>query len=311
MKIAIVGLAVAGVLAVMYFIMKKKEDEDVVAAPVDGLDFFEGWDEFKTPEEIITSGAVNTTKEALLEAQLAEFQAQLDQNAVAVRDYEKVLAEVQAQAILDAATASYSEIAAQREAEAREARARLEAQWNIALSTAQSAMERAKLAADDAWAAYSDAYSKYFPTVRNVEIWILDVARLKRQLEEVEAILAQDKVVGITKIQIGGVSYTYTEYEALKQRRNVLEDQLWDSMRNLDKWRDLRVSTHNVASRCKSDAVHAISNANDCIERVLTITADIRLLGILLSLCDRADSIASATRTKLGQLESKMSAMAL
>ncbi len=312
MKLAIVGLAVVAVLAVLYFIMKKKEDEDVIPAPVKGLDFFDGWDEFKTQEELITSGAVETTKESLLEAQLAEILAQVDQNAVAVREYEKSLAEVQAKAILDVSTGSYSEIAKQREAEAQEARARLEAQWNISLSTAQSATETAKPAADDAWAAYSDAYSKYFPTVRNVDIWVKDVALASQKLEAAkQELLEFDQQYSL----LGG--WTWRPIWEEDTRRDLVvkvasaEAWLKDSKASLAKWRDLRVATHNVASRCKSDAVHAISNANDCIERVLTITADIRLLGILLSLCDRADAIARATRTKLGELESKMSAMAL
>ena len=298
MEIAIVGLVVAGALALMYFTRKKEEDE--VKPPVDEPDFFEDWDEFKTPEELITQGAVDTTIEALEEAHQAEIQALLDQNAVAVRDYERVLAETQAQAILDAATESAAELAAQKEAEAQEARARLEAQWNLALGKAQSATERAKLAAEDAWSAYSDAYSKYIQAVRAEEIWRLDLKQAEAQVL---------KYTGqILTITIGITSEEAAAHAAslMAARARVVTAET-----NLEKWRDLMVRTHNVASRCKSDAVHAISNANDCIERVLTITADIRLLGILLSLCDRADAIARATRTKLGELESKMSALAL
>lgn len=310
MELAIVGLVVAGALALMYFTRKKKEDE--VKPPVDEPDFFEGWDEFKTPEELITQGAVDTTKEALIEAQQAEISAELDQNAVAVRDYENVLAETQEQSILEPTTPSYSEIAAQKEAEAQEARARLEAQWNKALAFAQDAMTRAKLAADDAWAAYSTAFGKYRAATRNIDIWVADVALFSQRLEAAKQELSEFDL----HYSLGG-GWTWRPIWKEDDRRDLVDKvnsaqaELNNSETNLEKWRNLAAEAHNVASRCKSDAVHAISNANDTVERVLTITADIRLLGILLSLCDRVDVIARATRTKLGQLESQMSAMAL
>lgn len=296
MEIAIVGLVVAGALALMYFTRKKEE----VKPPVDEPDFFEDFDEFKTPEELITQGAVDTTKEALLDAQMAEMQAQLDQNAAAVRAYEKVLAEVQAQAILDAATESAAELAAQKEAEAQEARARLEAQWNLALANAQSATETAELAAEDAWSAYRDAFSKYRQVVSAIEIWRVDLRQAEAQVL---------KYTG--ELLVVTIGITAEEAAVTAKKLTSAEARVVTAEAKLKQLRDLMVQTHNVASRCKSDAVHTISNANDCIERVLTITADIRLLGILLSLCDRADAIARATRTKLGELESKMSALAL
>lgn len=311
MEIAIVGLVVAGALALMYF-TRKKDAVDDVTPPVDEPDFFKDFDEFKTPEEIITQGAVNTTKEALEDAHQAEIRAGLDQNAVAVREYERVLAEVQAQAILDAATRSAAELAAQKEAEAQEARARLEAQWNLALGNAQSATETAKLAAEDAWIAYQLAFGKYHAAVRNVDIWVADVSIFSKRLDTAEAELR----AFISRYALGETwswlpIWKEDDKRDLETKVASAEAQLKDSKANLEKWRNLAAKAHNVASRCKSDAVHAISNANDCIERVLTITADIRLLGILLSLCDRADAIAKATRTKLGELESKMSALAL
>lgn len=70
--------------------------------------------------------------------------------------------------------------------------------------------------------------------------------------------------------------------------------------------KDNLAEAKRVVTRAKIEAVRAISHADDTAERVLTITADIRLLGILLALAGRLDSIARATREKLAELERKL-----
>lgn len=217
---------------------------------------------------------------ALLAAQQAEADARIDEQARKVAEDEANLAALQAAAIAKA-TEETKRAAEEAEVQARIDRIELERRWTQALDTAETSMLTAKSAAITTTTTYLTQQEK-------VTIW------LKRIV-----------------IQKASVEYFQTRFDTAPWYtpiwdKNKMEADLTNARTILSSLQTRSVAEVNKAANLRSTAVATIAKADSCIERVLTIIADIRLLGILLSLANRVDSIAQATRNKLTELEEKI-----
>ena len=287
--VLIIAGVIAGIAAIYYF-MSSRVRADMDKEIEEAADAIPG----VTREEAIAEAAAEAAAEELKKAQEAERQALVAEQADIVRALETRLKSLESAAILQPTDPGIIKETEEAEARAEAERAELEKRWTEALNRAEVAMIRAEEAAIVASGAHLRAK-------RNIGIWELDVTQLERALVEAERFLAQEQVVGIGKRKIGEVWYTREEYEAFKRKRDILATTLATSRRSLE-------AARNAEIRTKTDAYSAISSANLAVERVLTIIADLRLLGILLALASRVDGIAKATRTKLAELEAKMGA---
>ncbi len=283
---AIVGTVIIAVIAIVaYFLLRKSK---VLSAIDDKAAELKFYDKSLTDEEAKAAAAEAVALEALRVAQQAEKIAKVEEQAEKVRLIEEELARQQARAIL-LADEEAARIAEELEAAARVARIELEKRWTLALTTAESQMKVTEEAAKVATTSYLTA--RY-----NVETQIRIVELLESKLADAITELATHRVVLVFGAE---VSTTLTEIHRLR-------DLIAYYKLNIPAAKDKLETLRHIETRTKTDAAKAISHANDCVERVLTIIADIRLLGILLALAGRVDAIAKATREKVAELERKL-----
>uniref|UniRef100_A0A6M3X7W7 Uncharacterized protein n=1 Tax=viral metagenome TaxID=1070528 RepID=A0A6M3X7W7_9ZZZZ len=260
----------------------KAADEDIE----EGAEELKALDPTLTDEEAKAAAAATLAAEALLRAQQAEAQAQLDALAALVSQAEQVLATAQSEAILHPEDTAAILAAEQAEAQAQADREELEREWTNALNSATTEVQTAERAAEVAVGAYLAA-------TRNVGIW--------------EDTLKRDEVLLRDALDKFGVSIYEPHIPLEPEERERLARLITnlqtfiipEDRANIEKWR-------HIEMRTKTDANAAITSANLIVERVLTLTADVRLLGILLALAYRTDGIAIAVRTKLGELQAKI-----
>jgi predicted GTPase len=227
--------------------------------------------------------AAKTAADALAKAQQAETNAQLQAKSQALIDMENRLAQLEKQAILDPTKSSAA--AAQQEAVNQKARAELEASWRSALTTAETQMNIATSAAQTAVNAYNSAIS-VLPIYRD------SLARTEAYLAELQQ-----------------MSATYIASPGIHPNRTEINQMLADTADSINRKQNALSQAQADVLNTRTSAESAVTSANLCIERAESIAADLRLLGILIAEANRIDAIASATRTKVGQLESQISAL--
>jgi len=277
-----VALGLGGVYLLGRSTAAKAADEDIE----EGAEELQILDPTLTDEEAKAAAASALAAEALLRAQQAEVEARLDELASLLTQTEQALAAAQAAAILHPEDAAAILAAEQVEAQAQADREELEREWTNALNSATTEVQTAERAAEVAVGAYLAAK-------RNVGIW---EDALKRDEALLQDALAQFGV----SVYEPQILLPPEERERLAQLiTNLQTFKIPEDKANIEKWRQ-------VESRTADDANAAIASANLIVERVLTLTADVRLLGILLALAYRTDGIAIAVRAKLGELQAKI-----
>lgn len=231
------------------------------------------------PEEKRVAKDLKISKEALEASRNSEIQQRLDQFSIFLAELEASLGSAQAKAIANPTDSEAKREAVIAETKTEQARAQLETRWQNALTEAVDQMDIAETAAIDATGAYQSALYR-------VNYW------------ENERDKANEKIQALNKIQQGIVNDASLSNKYLEV--------IMDWRRNWEYYVRKIKETQAITDRVRIEAVATITNANFCVERVLTITADLRLLGILLALASRTDQIARATRNKLEDLEIRL-----
>lgn len=271
----IIAVIIAGAAGAYYLIVGKpksplEEKEDELKKSDPSL----------TDEEARALAAAELAAEALRIAQEAERQALLEEQAKKLRLLEEELAAAQARAIL-LATEEAAREAAAIEAAARAERLEFERRSRQALSIVEAELVVIREAAVVAANAYVVAKGKADNLWGYVQTQQHSVAR-------------QQKVVN----ELGFWTTYWT--------RDREEKELASRKTSLVYLQGQYSKAVDAAAITRTAAAKTVSDANDCIERALTLIADIRLAGILFALCGRVDSIAKATRTKVAELEAKL-----
>lgn len=281
----IIVLVVIVILAglALFFLLRSRARADVDAAIDERSEEYErqGIDE----DEARAKAAYEEALEALRRAQDAERQAMVEEQAERVRALEERLRQLQTAAILQPLDPIIIRDTEEAEAQAIIERRELMRRWTLALTSAETELVKADEAATVATTAYQSA-------VRKVKYWEADIKRLEEELTTI-------RIVSPIYEPAPDIPRTPEEALAIATRFHTVTTQLETSKRSLE------VARH-TEMRTKTDAYNAISSANLCVERVLTIIADVRLLGILLTLANRVDGVAIATRTKLAVLEARL-----
>jgi len=232
-----------------------------------------------TDKEISEASASSQQSAAI--AQQAEQIAKTAESASAYQSIERQLAVTQAEAILSYGLSSAVSSAVRIEQDASIQRADLEARWAEALKIASGEMDKAQNNLNDIAGAYEKAL--------NVVIHWLDEAKWANvAVQKFNALVQSAPTIHERTVYAAKVS----EYRS--------------------RWSDFMLNAQNAknsASRIRIEYSIAYSAMNSIIERVLTISADIHLLGILLSLADRTDKIAIATRTSVSSLHNRILAL--
>lgn len=267
-------ILVIGIAGIVLYFMTRSRTAQAIDDRAKELQFY---DKSLTDLEARAEAAEEAAAAALARAQQAEAIALIQEQAEKLRMMEETLALIQQTGILTP-TAETMAQAAEAEEETRLQRIELERRWKEALGTAEVAMAGAKEAAVIAVDAYTGAR-----VIANR--WLTMMARPQERIKKIEAEMT------------GQISHML---------RLKLSKELTDNKRILEAWEAQYDKAKNEATRCKTSAVGAVSHANDCVERALTITADLRLLGLLLTLAGRLDTIAYATRTKIRELEGRL-----
>ncbi len=281
-----IGLAAVGAFLLGRSMVAKAAEEDIE----EGAEELKAADPTLTDEEATAAAAAALAAEALLAAQQTELQHLLDELAAAVERAENELAAAEGAAILNPEDVAAQEAAAQAEAQAEADRKELELQWTKSLNDAQAELVTAQKAAEVATGAYLSAK-------RNVGIWETALEQDEKRLIDARIKFGVSVYIPPTEWWL---SATDEERAALTRLMTNLEIFIIpDDKANIGKWRQ-------IESRTSDHAIAAITAANLVVERVLTITADVRLLGILLSLARRTDTLAIATRTKLAELQARI-----
>lgn len=268
---AVVVSVVVGIL--IYFLARSK----TATAIHDRAEELQFYDHSLTDLEATAEAAEQVGAEALATGQQAEAIALIQEQAEKLRMMEETLAHIQQTGILTPTAETLAQAQAAEEATRLE-RIELERRWTEALNTAEVAMLRAKEAAVIAVGAYSTARGRANQQLALVE-------SQQQAIKKIEAEMA-GRISHMLRLKL------YKERTGMGAVLNSLEAQY--------------AKAKDEATRCKTSAVGAVSHANDCVERALTITADLRLLGLLLTLAGRLDTIAYATRTKIKELEGRL-----
>ena len=275
--ILIIALVIAGAAAIWLFIGDKvRADMDkeisVAADAIPGV----------TREEAIAKAAAEAAAAEVKIAQEVERRALVEEQASIVRQLEGRLRDLEMAAIIAPLDPAIIKETEEVEARAAVERAELELRWKDALGRAEVAMVRAEEAAIVATGAYATAWAK-------VVYWTNQLAKNRRQNEVLLQIRANIAPEDLTLVLA-----------------KSFEAQALTLFENMERYKRELELARNRAATVRTEVVSAINSANLTIERVLTIIADIRLLGILLALAGRVDGIAKAIRTKLAELEARL-----
>lgn len=238
-----------------------------------------------TEAEAIAEAAREAAEAALLAAQQAEWRAKVAEQAALVREQENILAGAQARAILEA-TAAAAAKAAQEEAIAAATRAELERREAVALKDMETQMSTALNAAQVATAAAAAADNIALQWQNIVHTAQANIATAEGELY---TLMQRPRLFGIKLPGEAALQQTIANYKVTLALA-------------ISRFNDAEMA----ATKTRGDAILAVSKADDCVERVLSTIGDIRVLGIVVALCDRVDSIAKATRVKIAELQAML-----
>ena len=231
-----------------------------------------------SPDEEKAKKAAEIAAKALYDARTAVYEKQIAEQAAKVRDFEQQLASLQAAAILKPGDLDVRAETEATETEAAVERKKLEATWQADLEFKVGKMHEAEQATIVAYSAYAAAMAKVSKWLNEADKANIGIQATNRYLQTTTDKVLWDKFL----IQFNQYVANYRLYQGEAQKAKLAA-----------------VATH-------SQAVLAISKADDLVGDVLSRVRDLQNLGILLSLAGRVDSIAKATRTKLAEIEQKL-----
>jgi len=279
-----------------------------------------------TDQEASALAAAAAAEAAADAAAQAEAQAGIDAQTAAMKEAERLLAGAQAAAIL-ASTEAALKAAKEAEAKALVERQALEESWRKALELAQAELVKAKAAADVAMGAYEaqlahllrpDAiicyehinYGGKYLRLPGGTIKIDGFVHHIIEPPDLDSFPIKNDTISSVRVREG---FSVTLYD--KKWYGGSSVSLYKDHYNLsvigfnDKAASLRVFNDRALAtldRVNLEARAALTAARLVTERCLTTAADVRLLGILLTLADRLDSIARATAEKIAEMMKKL-----
>lgn len=262
-------------------------------------------------DEATAAAAAALANAALLAAQQAEEDARLDQLALILSGTERDLAGAQEDAILHPDDPEVVNRAEELEALAITEREELKREWTNSLNAVtvelQVAERAAEIATESAVAAMKKVVAQE-ATIEGIKAKIppleAEIVELKMKITVLEKEIAEYYSGGYWIWERDEVEKRKTLIAQYEARINGLLLPLISKFQGqIDEARDVLESLRQIESRTWDNANMAITATNLIVERALTITADVRLLGILFDLAHRTDRIAIGVRNKLGQLQ--------
>ena len=332
MKKEFTGLLALGALAIAaYFVFFRKKEEEAINALASLI--LTANPELSR-ELAVARAAELLGGEALQSAQAAEDTAGVDEAAQAALEAERVRQEADDLYLQDLADEEARLAAVEAARQAAIAREALIASWNSALTTAEdsakSAMFSLKTAADqykiaedkiNSKQAYITGLSTYGGAVcflwgddnykaKTKTLKIGDYPRIPEPVGNDQAsslqVIKNFAITAFVNIDYDGFSQTWDAADGQKNVPSLRETTFGNDMMSSIKVYPSTWVLENAKNQMIEDldkirveVIACKSHANDCIERVLTMTADIRILGILGARLDSLESMAYGMRNIL------------
>lgn len=275
------ALLVIGLTIAFYFIFKKFESLEAKASGAST-----GTKQITTVEhEVLKS------QSSLSKAQKAELAARIQAHYDRLLLQEAKLQTLQEQDIAGTLTEDEKRQLEEAEQEAAEARKALIDSWKKAANIAEEAMNETSISAGNA---VSACVTLATTVDKNKSLYETTKQEYDLAVKEAEEYYQS--------VQGGILGYRPAEKKRYEERQRKIANIKY----NLDIIQDKYYESLNNLQTAKLNAVHILSNYNDCIERVLSISAEIKLLNIILAVATRLDGIAGAAADRLNSLQKQI-----
>jgi hypothetical protein len=329
--IAVVGVVILGV-----YLLTRKSAIDVLADELQA-------DNPQLSRAEAEAQAARAIAEAAVDtAQQVEDAAGVEAQAEAARAAEEAAAAAQAEAIRRAEEEEARRAAEEAAAQAERERAALAERWRNALAIAEDELVTARDAADRAMAAYNSqlqtvnlkvgavvygdidykiSTAHYLGLGEYPTMPFSDLSGKKVNNDAISSVQiprAGWRVTLYSDAYFGGNSLVLTR-DCPDLRKVELKHGSWTwyggalTMLQEKSWNDATSSirVENTDARItlnsiKTDTLAACTAARLVAERVLTITADVRLLNLWIATANRLDGIANATIEKVASIEARL-----